>query len=104
MSKVVKNLTVGDVVRFDYVQGDEHSYNVIGRVMSIRDTDVDPILSTSRFYNRIQRSRYLIGVVCSDGAYRCFYNKVANNASRVSLIGRVCLWLRGVTFPKFNVV
>jgi hypothetical protein len=101
----VKQVQIGDVVKFDYTQGDEHSVNVIGRVMTIRDTKHEPISFSAWAYGKdIDRSRFLLTIACADGKYRNFYNEIARNATRVSLIGRVWLYVTGVTFPKFNVV
>ena len=95
---------VGDVVRFDYPQGDEHSVNVVGRIMSIRDTDKQPIAFSSKWYGkpkRIKRSRYLLTIVLADGSIRSFYNGVMRKARKLTLAERSLLWVGGVSFPKF---
>ncbi len=100
----VNQVQIGDVVEFDYLQGDEHAH-VIGRVMTIRDTKHEPIdFKTWAYGKDIDRSRFLLTIACSDGKYRNFYNEIARNATRVSIIKRVCLYVFGVTFPKFSAV
>lgn len=101
----VEQVQIGDVVKFDYVQGDEHSVGVIGRVMTIRDTKHEPIDFKTQWYTHpIKRSRFLLTIACADGKYRNFYNEVATNAKRVSLLGRIYLYVIGVSFPKFSAV
>jgi|SRR5690606_18671198 len=100
----VEKVQIGDIVEFDYPQGNEHAH-VIGRVMTIRDTKYEPISFKSLWYTTpIKRSRFLLTIACSDGKYRNFYNKVARNARRVSIIKRVYLYFVGVSFPKFSAV
>lgn len=100
----VEKVQIGDVVEFDYLQGDEHDH-VIGRVMTIRDTKHEPITFKAWAYGKdIDRSRFLLTLACADGKYRNFYNEIARNATRVSIIKRVYLYVIGVSFPKFNAV
>lgn len=98
-------VNIGSIVKFDYPQGNEHDENVIGRVMGIRDIELDPISFKTQWYTTpIKRSRYLLTVAVADGKIRTFYNEVARNARHCSIIERVWMYLTGVTFPKFSAV
>jgi len=74
------NVTVGDVVRFDYLQPLNGLPSRFGKVVKIRDTHVDRILQTPEglirhyyWHRGFQRSRYLITIIDTHGIFRQFY-------------------------------
>lgn len=93
---------IGDVVRFDYTNGKSKRKNVVGRIMSIRDLEVEPLTMKTVYTNySLSRSRYLLTITLADGTIRSFYNGVMRKARKLTLAERSLLWVSGVNFPKF---
>lgn len=83
-------LSVGDVIRLDYLQPVAGGPRRVGRVTEIRDTYDSPV--TSRHYRRydpsFRRSRNLITVLDTRGHFRKFYVERAENIKK-PLFGRL---------------
>lgn len=90
----------GQVYRINY--GKNNSRGELcrtGKVVSVRDTKHSPVRYSTRFKNRIDRSRMLVTVMENGGKCRRFYaEQVANCAKRLTLLGRLWLWVCGVRF------
>ena len=101
VNQPVANTRKGEVIRVDYFNANksEGTEKRTVKVLEVRDTERDPILPQTRWYNRIDRSRMLITGVDSRGLPRRFYGEaVATAGKRYTWLGRLVMWLVGKRF------
>ena len=100
--RYLSHAVVGQIYRICY--GKNNSNGPLfrtGRVIAVLDTEKNPLLLKSIRNNRIERSRYLITMREASGVIGNFYAEpVASDAKRVTLIGRIFYWFRGVKFTN----
>lgn len=91
-----RNFRRGDVIRFGYVGGSGDKRNIIGRIVNIRDTDINKLRGVYKPLKRGERSRYLLHVKVSDGTFRNFYDSGLISPRRIGFLGNLLLKWGGV--------
>ena len=86
-------ISVGDVLRIDYMQPMSGGSQRVGRVVNIQDTHKEPIDRYNSYYYRrwdknFLRSRHLVTMVDTHGHFRKFYIERSNQVIKLSLLSR----------------